>query len=223
MKTAFFKKTLCPVLALILLPAVFSAVKVPAAADESYGIFGDANGDGRIDALDASFIQHYDAGLLFPGGNALAAADVNGDGFIDGTDAAMILHYDAGLLPGFPVAAEILWLVNNCRKTEGVSTVVLDSQLCYLAQLKADDMEALGYFSHTSPTYGTGSEMLKAFGVKYSYMGENIAKGYKNPTAVMDGWMTSEGHRNNILKPQYKKLGVGYAALDKIWVQIFIG
>jgi uncharacterized YkwD family protein len=94
-----------------------------------------------------------------------------------------------------------------------------------VAQAKAEDMAQNNYFSHTSPTYGTPFEMLKAFGVSYSTAGENIAKGQKSADAVMTAWMNSDGHRKNILGTGYTKLGVGYVNKNgtTYWVQMFIG
>ncbi len=79
------------------------------------------------------------------------------------------------------------------------------------------------YFDHTIPTYGSPFEMMTAFGISYSYAGENIAMGYATPQAVMDGWMNSPGHRVNILNANYPQIGVGYVADGSYWTQEFIG
>lgn len=118
-------------------------------------------------------------------------------------------------------ASEVLRLTNNYRSQNGKRSLVLDSELCRVAQAKADDMAAKGYFSHTSPTYGSPSQMLSSFGIGYRYMGENIAKGYTEANAVVTGWMNSQGHRENILNGSFGKLGVGYNASAKTWVQVF--
>lgn len=116
---------------------------------------------------------------------------------------------------------QVLKKTNEYRAEAGLAPLTLDAELCAVAKAKADDMAAKGYFSHTSPTYGTPSQMLGAFGIRYGYMGENIAKGYASATDVMYGWMNSQGHRANILGVSFKKLGVGYSENGKIWVQIF--
>jgi len=115
----------------------------------------------------------------------------------------------------------VLSLTNSYRSQNGVAALRLDNELCRVAQAKADDMAAKGYFSHQSPTYGSPSDMLKAFGVSYRAMGENIAKGYADANAVMQGWMNSAGHRANILNGTFTKLGVGYNSTARTWVQIF--
>ena len=61
-------------------------------------------------------------------------------------------------------------------------------------------------------------------GITYRGAGENIAWGQKTPEAVMNAWMNSEGHRANILNPNFKKLGVGYRTDSQrtpYWTQLF--
>ena len=68
--------------------------------------------------------------------------------------------------------------------------------------------------------------MMKEYGVSYRSAGENIARGQKTPSSVMDSWMNSSGHRANILSSSYSSIGVGYAVADDgraYWVQIFKG
>ena len=123
------------------------------------------------------------------------------------------------------IEQQILSLVNSERRANGLSPLVLDSGLCRVAAAKAEDMKNKGYFSHTSPTYGSPFDMLKSFGISYRTAGENIAKGQKTPQAVMTAWMNSQGHRKNILAQGYTKLGVGYVYNNgsPYWVQIFTG
>ena len=79
------------------------------------------------------------------------------------------------------------------------------------------------YFAHNSPTYGTPFQMMKAFGLSFRTAGENIAKGYATPQAVVNGWMNSSGHRANILNANYTQIGVGYVAQGSYWTQMFMG
>ncbi len=123
-------------------------------------------------------------------------------------------------------ASQVVNLVNQQRQKAGLSGLKSDSELMRLAQLKAEDMAAKGYFSHTSPTYGSAFDMLKKAGYSYRTAGENIAMGQKTAESVMKGWMNSSGHRANILGSGYTKIGVGYAVNAKgtpYWVQIFAG
>ena len=68
---------------------------------EVRGPSGDANGDGDVDALDASLVLQQSAGLL-PALACPTNADVNHDGQLDARDAALLLQHDAGLLPELP-------------------------------------------------------------------------------------------------------------------------
>ena len=121
---------------------------------------------------------------------------------------------------------QVVNLVNSERAAQGLMALQKDSRLAALAQQKAEDMAKNQYFSHTSPTYGSAFDMLKAAGYSYKTAGENIAMGQKSAASVMDGWMHSSGHRANILHTSYEKIGVGYAvSVDGMpyWVQIFAG
>ena len=124
------------------------------------------------------------------------------------------------------MTSQVVTLVNKERASNGLQSLASDSQLAKLAQMKAEDMAKNGYFSHTSPTYGSAFDMMKTYGVSYKTAGENIAKGQKTAQSVMNGWMNSSGHRANILKSDYTKIGVGYAKASDgttCWVQIFKG
>ena len=124
------------------------------------------------------------------------------------------------------MAKEVVSLTNAQRKSAGLNALKSSGQLTMLAQLKAEDMAKNGYFSHTSPTYGSAFDMMKAYGVSYKTAGENIAKGQKSAQSVINGWMGSSGHRANILNSSYTEIGVGYAQDrngNTYWVQIFKG
>jgi len=120
----------------------------------------------------------------------------------------------------------VLDLVNAERTKRGISTLTLDSNLSSVATKKSQDMVNKNYFDHTSPTYGSPFDMMKQFGISYRTAGENIAKGQKTPQEVVTAWMNSEGHRKNILNPNFTNLGVGIAKDSKgttYWTQMFIG
>ena len=118
---------------------------------------------------------------------------------------------------------EVIRLVNAERAKYGLAALEEDWELSRVARYKSQDMHDERYFSHTSPTYGTPFEMIRAFGLSYRAAGENIAVGYATPAAVVAGWMASEGHRANILSSSYTKIGVGYVADGSYWTQQFIG
>ena len=117
---------------------------------------------------------------------------------------------------------EVIRLVNVERKKAGVGELKYNWQLSRVARFKSEDMSKKKYFSHTSPTYGSPFEMIKNFGISYRSAGENIARGYSTPEAVVKGWMNSSGHRANILNSGFREIGVGYCPDGKYWTQMFI-
>ena len=119
--------------------------------------------------------------------------------------------------------AQVVRLVNEIRQENGLQPLKANWELARVARYKSQDMKDNRYFSHTSPTYGSPFQMIKAFGLSYRTAGENIAKGYATPQAVVNGWMNSSGHRANILNASYKQIGVGYVAGGNYWTQMFIG
>lgn len=120
---------------------------------------------------------------------------------------------------------KVLELVNKERNAAGLASLTMNNKLTSVAEKKAADMRDGGYFSHTSPTYGSPFDMMHKFGITYSYAGENIAKGQRTPEEVMNGWMNSQGHRANILNANYTQIGIGYVTHSNgtgYWVQEFI-
>lgn len=114
-------------------------------------------------------------------------------------------------------------LVNKYRAENGLQPLTLNTKLSQVARMKSQDMKDKGYFSHTSPTYGSPFDMMKQFGISYRTAGENIAMGQRTPEAVMQAWMNSDGHRANILNASYTQIGVGYVEDGNYWTQMFIG
>lgn len=120
---------------------------------------------------------------------------------------------------------EVIRLVNVERAKYGLPALKANWQLSRVARYKSQDMVDKGYFSHTSPTYGSPFKMMESFGIRFSAAGENIAMGMRTPAEVMNAWMNSPGHRNNILNNSFNEIGVGLAKDSKgrqYWTQMFI-
>ena len=120
---------------------------------------------------------------------------------------------------------EVLELVNQERYKRGLEPLCKNDTLTILAELKSQDMTNDNYFSHQSPTYGSPVDMLNFFGVSYKTWGENIAYGQSTAKEVMESWMNSSGHRANILKENFREIGIGAAKNNNghvYWTQIFI-
>ena len=118
---------------------------------------------------------------------------------------------------------EVIRLVNEIRVQNGLKPLTEHWELSRVARYKSQDMVDNRYFSHTSPTYGSPFQMIKAFGLSFRTAGENIAYGQRTPQAVVNAWMNSSGHRANILNAAYTQIGVGYVAAGHYWTQMFIG
>lgn len=120
---------------------------------------------------------------------------------------------------------EVLKLINEQRKKNGLSDLKVDNEVQRVARIKAQDMVDKNYFSHTSPTYGSPFDMLKSFKVTYKTAGENIAGNSTNAGAV-NAWMNSPGHKANILNSSFNYTGIGVVSSStygKVYVQMFIG
>ena len=121
--------------------------------------------------------------------------------------------------------SKILRLVNAERAKTGAKALTSSSDCTKLARMKSKDMVDNNYFSHQSPTYGSPFDMLKSNKVNYMYAGENIAMN-QSADAAFKAWMNSEGHKKNILNPNFTELGVGIAPKgggSYIYTQLFIG
>ncbi|MGI6669805.1 MAG: SafA/ExsA family spore coat assembly protein [Acetivibrionales bacterium] len=120
---------------------------------------------------------------------------------------------------------EVIRLVNAERARAGLPALKANWQLSRVARYKSADMANRGYFSHTSPTYGSPFRMMESFGLRFSAAGENIAYGQRTPAEVMRDWMNSPGHRSNILSRNYTEIGVGLAKNKNgvcYWTQMFM-
>lgn len=123
------------------------------------------------------------------------------------------------------IEQEVIRLTNIERQKYGLPPLKYNWQLSRVARYKSEDMRDRGYFSHNSPTYGSPFDMMRAFNIRYSAAGENIAKGQRSAQEVVNAWMRSSGHRANILNKSFTEIGVGYAIDSRgirYWTQMFI-
>lgn len=120
---------------------------------------------------------------------------------------------------------DVVQLVNQERAKYGLPALRPDWQLARVARHKSMDMRDKNYFSHTSPTYGSPFDMMRAYNITYRAAGENIAMGQSTAQEVVRSWMNSEGHRQNILSKNFQYIGVGYVEGGTgrfYWTQMFI-
>ncbi|MBX0359347.1 hypothetical protein K2225_16740 [Halobacillus sp. Nhm2S1] len=118
---------------------------------------------------------------------------------------------------------QVVELTNQEREKQGLAPLKLDTELSAVAKDKSLDMQQNNYFSHNSPNYGSPFDMMKSYGIDYRTAGENIAMGQTTPEEVVQGWMNSQGHRENIMNPNFTHIGVGHAEDGNYWTQMFIG
>ena len=115
-------------------------------------------------------------------------------------------------------------LLNSDRARYGLAPLVIDPELCRIARIKSQDMLNNQYFAHTSPTYGDVRSMLRQFGYAYTAAGENIAH-HATVEKAQAAFLSSPGHRKNILSSAYTRVGLGVAVDAKGYVyltQIFV-
>ena len=119
-------------------------------------------------------------------------------------------------------AKQVVDLVNKERAKAGVSPLTIDTGLESAALVRTKEIQTS--FSHTRPNGSSFATAIKEAGVIYRRSGENIAWGQRTPEAVVNAWMNSDGHRANILNPNFGRIGVGYltnASGTPYWVQLF--
>ncbi len=108
-------------------------------------------------------------------------------------------------------ALDIFEMENEVRIEEDVTPLVYSDVLSAAAQSKANYMAWGGYFAHTSPDGVPFWHWVMKFGYDYLYAGENLAVKFKTSEGVLNAWMDSEGHRNNILDEGFEETGIGIA------------
>jgi hypothetical protein len=112
-------------------------------------------------------------------------------------------------------ASEIVALTNLERTKAGKEPLKPNSMLEEAALAKAADMVERGYFEHLNPE-GRGSwELIEKTGYSYEHAGENLARNFENSQAVVEGWMNSDSHRENLLKENYTDIGVAVVETKK--------
>jgi uncharacterized protein YkwD len=123
---------------------------------------------------------------------------------------------------------QIVVLVNAERTSRGLPPLKRVALLDQAARYHAKDMQQDNYFYHDTYDRVNGALSLicsmatriSGFYPNWSWIGENIAKGYSSPQSVIAAWMGSPGHQQNILHTEYWEIGVGYYT-GNYWVQDF--
>ena len=102
---------------------------------------------------------------------------------------------------------QLLAGTNGQRQAAGLTPLTYNVTLSQAAAAKAQDMFLNNYWAHNSPQGQTPWSFIQAAGYKYTVAGENLAKNFATSQGVVDAWMNSPTHRDNIMKPAYRDIG----------------
>ena len=125
---------------------------------------------------------------------------------------------------------QVIELTNAEREKAGLKPLTLNNELAQAAQGHSESMATDDFFSHTGADGSNVSDRVEDAGYEYSRAGENIAAGQQTAEEVVEGWMNSTGHRENILNPDFTEIGIGYELLENdtgsvnynhYWTQVF--
>lgn len=122
--------------------------------------------------------------------------------------------------------AQVIVLVNAERAKVGAPPLTENPKLKAAATVHNNNMACLNFFDHTGQDGSQPDERVTAQNYAWANTGENIAAGQATAEDVMNSWMNSEGHKANILNPDFTEIGVAYASKDgsewgKYWTQVF--
>ena len=110
------------------------------------------------------------------------------------------------------VSAAILTDLTNEERVQNKAPLLVQNDLLNkAAQMKAEDMATHQYFAHTSPEGKNPWYWFKQVGYNFSSAGENLAVNFFESSDVAQAWMNSPTHRANIVKKDYKEMGIGVA------------
>ena len=154
-----------------------------------------------------------------------------------GTDTWLVLGYKY-VVPSNQeaprLAARTLELVNEARSQPRrcgsrsfapAPPLTLDRTLDSVAYGHATDMAEHNYFEHEDLAGHTPADRVRAVGYREKLVGENIAFGPRTADEVVQGWLDSPGHCENIMDPRFAQMGIAYAASHAkrglFWVQLF--
>ncbi|MBX2865451.1 MAG: calcium-binding protein [Leptolyngbyaceae cyanobacterium MAG.088] len=125
---------------------------------------------------------------------------------------------------------EVLRLTNEFRAENGLPPLTMNEELARTAENHSEAMAEGDFFSHTGLNGSAPWDRAEEEGYTANSMGENIAAGQTTPEQVVEAWINSPGHRENLLNPNYTEMGVGYVYLENdtgnvnynhYWTQVF--
>ena len=199
--------------------ALAAALVLPVGNDVRVAIDGSRIGQVLVEQV---AVVQLALGALAGGGDDSASLFVTKVG-ADQTEK-LDLPDGLALMPDPEAEQEMLDLVNSERTTRGLAPLELDPRLVSVARQHSEEMFRLKYFGHQSPAAGSPFDRLAAAKVTYARAGENLA--YAHSVAVAHrGLMDSAGHRENILRPEFSRVGIGVVSAGsygRMFTQLFV-
>ena len=121
----------------------------------------------------------------------------------------------------------VLDIINGYRAEQNIAPLVLSDELTEIACARAEEIAWSGEHSHRRPNGKAFSSILKDAGITTGIAGENIGWGYDTAEAVCTAWKNSQSHFENIMNPEFVKIGIGVAADPDpngklCWTQLFM-
>ena len=122
------------------------------------------------------------------------------------------------------MAKEVLTILNQKRADQGLAALSWDNNLTTVAKVRS--LEIVSNFSHTRPDGRSFYTALDDSRIAYNWGGENLACGQTTAAVAMSEWMDSQTHKDNILRGEFKKVGIACyydpcTTYKYYWVQIF--
>jgi len=114
----------------------------------------------------------------------------------------------------------VLELTNERRATEGLEPLLWHDELADVARVHSRDMYSVNILSHESTDGRTFDLRISDAGISWTRIAENVARGQRTPEQVVDEWMNSPLHRDNIMDEHLTHLGVGL--YNNFWTQKFL-
>lgn len=122
---------------------------------------------------------------------------------------------------------EVLALLNAERKAQGLTELVMDTKLCEATTIRATEAQyqtgPFADWAHKRPDGRGWSTVLDEINYHQGYAGENAARGIGTGKALYDGWYNSPGHKENMMNPNYTKIGISMIKVGEgTWVSYMI-
>ncbi|MEX0748693.1 MAG: CAP domain-containing protein [Candidatus Saccharimonadales bacterium] len=107
---------------------------------------------------------------------------------------------------------QLVDMTNRLRSESGVRELEVNGKLQAAAQAKAEDMLVRDYWAHYAPDGTSPWMFLEQNEYGYRYAGENLAKQFSTSEGVIQGWIQSPAHRDNLLDDRFSEIGIATAS-----------